>query len=531
MKALTNLYLGGIAAIYLFWLSCWLVLGDQLFGQDFYNWDEALVAIAAAFAAFVASFNVIRPYAGFMAIQGLGLILLSISWLTYDPDGSHRFLHFPTPGIPDYSAISYSGFVFSWVCAWGYLAITLWHRYPPTLMTKVVFSLLFFGLALILTSFYYPEYGSSLNTMAGRLDAVTAGLEFLVLLIGLGCILLKAPFVINWMLLATALLIASDMAYSEEAVPVGIEPIWMFGQFLLLSSYLLLSEIKKDSSEKDIGLEIQDEAAARSRSDLSGILILLTLGGVLIVVVLSLIQIHPIWKAFCAVLLIVSLVVSVVWLTDRFDDSVQYLKKYTKNLHQNQLEHNGWQSTHVGLRTTLRSTGLDSYIDALNKSADQLKRHIIFLGPERLYPEVSKRAYRDKISCFIVMPFSLEWSNDVHRILSGVCKSLDVLPMRGDDVFKPSDILVDIWQSINTADFVIADISGRNPNVLYELGIAHTLAKPVLIISKNADDIPIDLSTRRVIIYGQNGLHWHEELETKVTQAVQEIIRVYALKI
>ena len=156
MKALTNLYLGGIAAIYLFWLSCWLVLGDQLFGQGFYNWDEALVAIAAAFAAFVASFNVIRPYAGFMAIQGLGLILLSISWLTYDPDGSHRFLHFPTPGIPDYSAISYSGFVFSWVCAG-----VIWRCVMASLSAdpndQGGFSLLFFGLALILTSFYYPN--------------------------------------------------------------------------------------------------------------------------------------------------------------------------------------------------------------------------------------------------------------------------------------------------------------------------------------------------------------------------------------
>jgi hypothetical protein len=41
-----------------------------------------------------------------------------------------------------------------------------------------------------------------------------------------------------------------------------------------------------------------------------------------------------------------------------------------------------------------------------------------------------------------------------------------------------TEILVDIWQSINGADFVIADITGRNPNVLYELGIAHALAKP-----------------------------------------------------
>lgn len=248
------------------------------------------------------------------------------------------------------------------------------------------------------------------------------------------------------------------------------------------------------------------------------------------VAVVSLIQIHPVWKAFFAVSLIVVLVVSVVWLTDRFDDSVQYLKKYAKDLHQNRLEHDDWRAEHGNIQTTLQSTGLGSYLDSLNQSADQLKHDVIFLGPERLYPEVVRRMRRDKISCFIVMPFSLEWSDDVHRILSGVCKSLAVQPMRGDDVFKPSDILVDIWQGINIADFVIADISGRNPNVLYELGIAHTLAKPVLIISKNADDIPIDLSTRRVIIYGQSELHWHEELETKVTQAVQEIICAYSLK-
>jgi nucleoside 2-deoxyribosyltransferase len=101
--------------------------------------------------------------------------------------------------------------------------------------------------------------------------------------------------------------------------------------------------------------------------------------------------------------------------------------------------------------------------------------------------------------------------------------------VRGDDVFTPTDILVDIWKSLNAADFVIADITGRNPNVLYELGIAHTLAKPVLIISRNAGDIPIDLSTRRVILYGQNEENWQADLELKVTQAISEIIRVYGL--
>ena len=69
-------------------------------------------------------------------------------------------------------------------------------------------------------------------------------------------------------------------------------------------------------------------------------------------------------------------------------------------------------------------------------------------------------------------------------------------------MLTPTDILVDIWHSLKGEDIVIADITGRNPNVLYKLGIAHTLAKPVLIISRNAEDIPIDLSTRRVILYG-----------------------------
>jgi len=51
----------------------------------------------------------------------------------------------------------------------------------------------------------------------------------------------------------------------------------------------------------------------------------------------------------------------------------------------------------------------------------------------------------------------------------------------------------------------------------------------VLIISKNAADIPIDLSTRRVILYGQSGGEWTVDLEAKVTRSIEEILRVYGL--
>jgi len=529
MTGSVSLQLGGIAAVYLLWFVSWLVLGRETLGPEYYNWDESLVAIVAAVAAFNVSRRAVKPYPVFLGMLGIGLAMLAVSWITYDPNGIHTFLRFPGQGAPDYSSISYALFVFVWVCAWGYLALEQWQRRPPSVLTGVVFAVLIFGLAVILANFYYPQYRSSLDTISGRLDAVTSGLEFAALVIGLACILLGEPAVVTWMLFATALLMASDMAYSEVDIPSAIEPIWMLGQFLLLSALLVLPGATEAVLPQSTTRSSPEEVAARQRSGLSGVLILLSLGGVLLSVAVGLVPVHPVWKSFFSVLFVVALVVALVWLTDRFDETVQYLRSYTTRLHQRRLEAEDWREAETRIRTSLQSTGLGVYLDSLCDSAGRLKQDVLFLGPERLYPAPKLPGGQGKVRCFIVMPFSLEWSDDVHRTLSSACKAAAVQPVRGDDVFTPTDILVDIWQSINGADFVIADITGRNPNVLYELGIAHTLAKPVLIISRNATDIPIDLSTRRVILYGQSEGDWREDLGIKASKAIKEILSTYGL--
>jgi hypothetical protein len=341
--------------------------------------------------------------------------------------------------------------------------------------------------------------------------------------------MLGEPVVVTWMLFATALLLASDIAYSEVDVPSAIEPVWMLGQFLLLSALIVLPGATNAVPHKSTTRSSPEELSTRQRSALSGVLILLSLGGVLLSVALGLVPLHPVWKSFFSVLFVVALVVALVWLTDRFDETVQYIKTYTTRLHQRRLEAEDWRETDTRIRATLQSTGLGVYLDSLRESAARLRQDVLFLGPERLYPAPKLPGEQGKIRCFIVMPFSFEWSDDVHRTLSGACKAMAVQPVRGDDVFTPTDILVDIWYSLNGADFVIADITGRNPNVLYELGIAHTLAKPVLIISRNAADIPIDLSTRRVILYGQSEGDWREDLGIKVSKAIKEILGAYGL--
>jgi hypothetical protein len=514
--------LGAVAAVYLLWFVSWLVLGPAAFGPAHYNWAQTLVAAVAALAAFNASRQAARPYPAFLVTIGLGLAMLAAAWVTYSPDDARPFIHFAGQGAPNYSDISYALFVFVWVCAWGYLALEQWQRRPPSALTGVVFAVLIVGLAVILANFYYPAYRSSLDTISGRLNAVVSGLEFAALVIGLACILLGEPTVLTWMLFATALLVASDMAYSEVDVPVGIEPVWMLGQFLLVSTLLVFPRATANRS-------LLQERTVRQRSGLSGVLILLSLGGVLLSEAIGLVPVHPVWKSFLSVLFVVVLVVTQVWLTDRFDEAVQYLETFTTRLHQKQLRAEDWREADARIRATLKSTGLGVYLDSLRDSAERLRQDVLFLGGERLYPVPHRQVARGEVRCFIVMPFSLEWSNDVHQALTAACKATSVKPVRGDDVFTPTDILVDIWQSINGADFVIADITGRNPNVLYELGVAHTLAKPVLIISRNAADIPIDLSTRRIILYGQSDGDWREDLGIKVTKAIKEILRMYRL--
>jgi hypothetical protein len=529
------LKVGALAALYLLWLAVWFVVGNEPYGSGRYYWGQAAAPAVTGIIALYASRRKPSPYPAFLVMQGLAALLLAGSWVTYQVfGGSSAGVESSPQGASGelFYLISnslYASCVFVLMCAWGYLALERWHARPLSLLTALVFAALMAGLTAIFASFYYPTHSQFLNTALGRLDAVTAALEFAVLATGLLCMLLKEPPVVVWMLVGTIILMAGDMAYSVVTVPETTDAVWMLGQFLLLSAMVgMLGTPIRNNIAGDASTAAQPEGSRRS--GLSGILILVSLGGVLLFPLVWFLPIEAVWKSFFSVLFIVALVTILVWITDRFDDTVTYLREYVRRVHQSKLVSEDWRGTRSRIGTALRSTGLDVFLDEFRDSAAQLKQDVLFLGPERLYALPKDRADPRKASCFIVMPFSQEWSADVHRILARACEAAGVRPVRGDDLFSPTDILEDIWQSINAADFVIADITGRNPNVLYELGIAHTLAKPVLILSKEAADIPIDLATRRVILYGQKGDAWREDLARMIQEAVAKVVEDYGIE-
>jgi hypothetical protein len=118
-------------------------------------------------------------------------------------------------------------------------------------------------------------------------------------------------------------------------------------------------------------------------------------------------------------------------------------------------------------------------------------------------------------------------------LLRRCCELEGVHAIRGDDLFTPTDILDDIWQGIAGADFVIADITRRNPNVFYELGMAHAIAKPVVILSQFDADLPVDLATRRVIRYERSELVKGQDaaLMERLGKTIRQVCRDYGFTV
>jgi len=102
---------------------------------------------------------------------------------------------------------------------------------------------------------------------------------------------------------------------------------------------------------------------------------------------------------------------------------------------------------------------------------------------------------------FILMPFT----NDIRPVyedhIKGVLTRLGLTVARADDFFTADSIVSDIWNAINACRIIIADCTARNPNVFYEIGIAHTLGKPVILIAQSTDDIPFDVKHLGAIVY------------------------------
>jgi hypothetical protein len=138
----------------------------------------------------------------------------------------------------------------------------------------------------------------------------------------------------------------------------------------------------------------------------------------------------------------------------------------------------------------------------------------------------TKRRVRPQINgtCFVLMPFKEPFNSYYDSIIRPAVESVRLSPVRGDSLFRPSPIMGDIWQSIQDAKVLVAELTEKNANVFYELGLAHAIGKPVILISETMDDVPFDLQPLRVLIYDKDDPAWGNKLKTHIVSALAETL-------
>jgi hypothetical protein len=128
---------------------------------------------------------------------------------------------------------------------------------------------------------------------------------------------------------------------------------------------------------------------------------------------------------------------------------------------------------------------------------------------------------RERADVFVMMPFHSKFRRIYKDHIRTTAKKLDLKVERADEHSLSGAIMKDVWESIVTCKVVVAECTERNPNVFYEIGIAHTLGKSVILLTQKKEDIPFDIRHMRYIAYKptKSGL---ESLNTQLRSALKE---------
>lgn len=120
----------------------------------------------------------------------------------------------------------------------------------------------------------------------------------------------------------------------------------------------------------------------------------------------------------------------------------------------------------------------------------------------------------------LMMPFAVEF-DPVSESIKDAASSLGLTCKRADDIWEDSTIIQDVFSLIYHSAIVVCDFSGRNANVLYEAGIAHTLGRKVIPLAQDVRDIPFDIQHHRYLKYlpNEQGLG---ELKDKLTAKLRQ---------
>jgi hypothetical protein len=159
-------------------------------------------------------------------------------------------------------------------------------------------------------------------------------------------------------------------------------------------------------------------------------------------------------------------------------------------------------------------------------SSDSPSTASVVSSDEHLKKVAKALSVQSTDTCFVMMPFAEPLGSYYAKIYEPAIRKAGLNPKRADDdIFGTGKIIDQIWSGINSARVLVAELTGRNPNVLYELGLSHAIKKPVVLVSANENDVPFDVKHVRVIYYDMTDPFWGSKLIDKVAENILSALK------
>jgi hypothetical protein len=132
---------------------------------------------------------------------------------------------------------------------------------------------------------------------------------------------------------------------------------------------------------------------------------------------------------------------------------------------------------------------------------------------------------------FVLMPFQSDFNDVLSESIRPAVEGNGLVCQRADDIENNDEIMEDVWEGIWKCRIVVADLTDDNPNVFYEVGIADTVGKEVVLIAQNGrlGRPPFDVSARRIVFY-DNDVSGRKKLRKDLASMIAAVLEKSATR-
>lgn len=125
-------------------------------------------------------------------------------------------------------------------------------------------------------------------------------------------------------------------------------------------------------------------------------------------------------------------------------------------------------------------------------------------------------------TCLVSLPPRAPFDEYYDKLLTRAITRAGLTPVRSDDLDRHRAVADRICSGVSDASVCILDLTGRSASVLYVMGLAHAMGKPVILLVQNIDDLPFDLRFSSYLLYRPGTAGWEDMLSLRLESAIRE---------